>query len=76
MLLQLFVGKINAQLLETILLKDFKAENIEYAYHAGGVHGGWAHGIVGALHDPVKLVAVNGFGQSVASIGGLRSRDK
>jgi len=71
-LLQLFVGKIDAQLLETVSLENLETKNVQNANYPAGVHGRrWAHGVVGTLHNPVELVAVNRLRQRVPCVGRL-----
>jgi len=49
--LQLFVGKIDAQLFEGVVIEDFESENVENANECVGGFGG-PDAIVGSSNNP------------------------
>ena len=57
-LLQLFVDKVDGDLLEAVVLKDLKASNVKDGSEVGLLHGGVNQGLVTLgdepLEDPVK----------------------
>jgi hypothetical protein len=66
--LKLLIDIIDAQLFETVGIKDFKAVNIENADRIGHLSPG-AHGSVHSLDDPIKELVIDCFGKGI-SYGG------
>mmetsp|Transcript_8570 Transcript_8570/g.15071 ORF Transcript_8570/g.15071 Transcript_8570/m.15071 type:complete len:220 (-) Transcript_8570:70-729(-) len=66
LLLQLFVGKIDAQLFKRVVLKNFETKDIEDAHEAAPF--GSLQRFIDALHEVIKEFAVCLFGKGVAAI--------
>ncbi len=60
-LLQLFVGVVDAQLLEAVELEDLKASDVEDANEAGTLSLGAVQGPVDPGHDPLEEAFVHRF---------------
>jgi hypothetical protein len=63
--LKLLVDVIDAQLFETVGIKDFEAVNIENADRIGHLSSG-AHGSVHTLDDPIKEFVIDCFGKGIS----------
>ena len=73
-LLQILVGKINAELLETVGLKVLESKDVENpdgAHVAAAPHVRLVDGGVDLLHDVDKETAVDTLGEGVPDVLGL-----
>lgn len=68
--LKLLVDIIDAQLFETVGIKDFEPVNVENADRIGHLSSG-AHGSVHTLDDPIKEFVIDGFGKGIPYRGRL-----
>lgn len=68
--MQLFVGHVDAQLLKGVVIKVFKAENVQHGHFDDTVvHQGWLQEVVGPRDEPFKEPLVHHFGHAVTDLG-------
>jgi hypothetical protein len=64
-LLQLFVGVVDAELLEAVDVKDLKSGNVEDADERGALALGAVQGPVDPRHDPLEEALEHGLGDGL-----------
>merc|ERR1712012_368466 len=70
-LLQLLVDKVDGDLLETVVLEDLEAGNIEHSTEVGLLHGGVDEGVVTLDDQPLEDAIEDGTGNTTGGHGGL-----
>merc|ERR1719328_702165 len=70
-LLQLLVDKVDGDLLETVVLEDLEAGNIEHSTEVGLLHGGVDEGVVTLDDQPLEDAIEDGTGNTSGGHGGL-----
>merc|ERR1719234_53981 len=70
-LLELFVDKVDGDLLEAVVLKDLKASNVKHSAEVGFLHGGIDEGIIALLNQPLEDAIKDCPGNTTNSVGGL-----
>ena len=70
-LLQFLIDVVDADLLKTIVVEDFKAGNVKDTNVGDLLHGGVAQGLVTLVHSNPKGPLVDGAGNAGNGVGGV-----
>lgn len=66
--LEVFIGKVNAELFKAVVLKVLKAKDIQYCN--GGLSVSIADDLVDSLHQPGEEAGVEGLGECIPARAG------
>merc|ERR1719398_513897 len=70
-LLKLLVDKVDGDLLEAVVLKDFKTSDVKHSTEVGLLHGGVNEGVVTLDDQPLEDAIKDGTGDTSGGAGGL-----
>merc|ERR1719412_287017 len=70
-LLQLLVDEVDGDLLEAVVLKNFKSGNVKHSAEVGLLQGGINEGVVTFDDEPLEDTVVDTSGNTSNSVGGL-----